>query len=99
MSKSKGYVRKAQTMVPLSILQRKITEITPMVYASFALALKREYGFGFQRILRVLASTQEIWNESINEDVDVISMCADETGIDVMSSVTAKELGAEGEEL
>ena len=78
--------------------KRKIKELTPQVFASFIIALHRCYGFGFKRCLRVLVMTQEIWNMAKDDGVDkLMQTCMDETGIDIMSAVTAKEIGAKGD--
>ena len=78
--------------------KRIIKELTPQIFASFIIAMHRCYGFGFKRCLRVLIMTQDIWNEAKENGIEqLIQTCMDETGIDIMSAVTAKEIGAQGD--
>jgi hypothetical protein len=76
--------------------KRAIAEMVPKIYAAIAVSLHRNYGFGFTRILRVLADTQDLWNKHANNEIDIIKICSDETGIDVISTITAEEIGASG---
>ena len=78
--------------------RRKITEITAQIYASFAIALHREYGFGYDRILRAFRASQDVWQKAIDEGISVYQQCEDETGIDIMSTVTAKENGVDSKD-
>jgi hypothetical protein len=41
----------------------------------------------------VLEETNKIWHESVNSGIDIVDLCKLETGIDILSSVTAKEAG------
>ena len=42
--------------------------------------------------------TQDIWNDAKENGVEqLIQTCMDETGIDIMSAVTAKEIGVQGD--
>jgi transaldolase len=43
-----------------------------------------------------LADTQDLWNKHANNEIDIIKICSDETGIDVISTITAEEIGASG---
>ena len=79
--------------------RRKMIETIPQIYAAFALSLHRRYGFGYLRILRVLSDTQKYWQAAALGEFDILQTCSDETGIDMLSAVTAKETGAEGEEI
>ena len=75
-------------------MYKQINQITPKVYAALALALHREYGWGYTRIARVFAASQDIWDESNEQGIDMIKMCEEETGITLMDKKTAeKELG------
>ena len=75
-------------------MYKQINQITPKVYAALAIALHREYGWGYTRILRTFTASQDIWDESNARDVDMIKMCEEETGITLMDKKTAeKELG------
>ena len=75
-------------------MYKQINQITPKVYAALAIALHREYGWGYTRILRTFTASQDIWDESNERDIDMIKMCEEETGITLMDKKTAeKELG------
>ena len=75
-------------------MYKQINQITPKVYAALAIALHREYGWGYTRILRTFTASQDIWDESNERDIDMIEMCEEETGITLMDKKTAeKELG------
>ena len=64
-------------------LHKSINNITPQVYAGIALALHREYGWGYKRINRLFALSEEIWDECTLDDRNMVQMCLDETGIDI----------------
>lgn len=68
-------------------VQKNINNITPAVYAGIALALYRKHGWRFKRINDLFAESQVIWHECVEKDVDMISMCLEETGIDVQHKV------------
>ena len=75
-------------------MYKQINQITPKVYAALAIALHREYGWGYTRILRTFTASQDIWDESNEQGIDMIKMCEEETGITLMDKKTAeKELG------
>ena len=75
-------------------MYKQINQITPKVYAASAIALHREYGWGYTRILRTFTASQDIWDESNERGIDMIKMCEEETGITLMDKKTAeKELG------
>lgn len=64
-------------------MYKKIQQITPEVYAGIALALHRKYGWGYKRINDLFSESQTIWNECVNSGVNMVEMCAEETGIEV----------------
>ena len=70
-------------------LIHEIEQTTPKVYAGVALALHREYGWGFKRINRVFQRSQIIWNVCDENEVDMIPLCLEETGIDLRSRTEA----------
>ena len=75
-------------------MYKQINQITHKVYAALAIALHREYGWGYTRILRTFTASQDIWDESNERGIDMIKMCEEETGITLMDKKTAeKELG------
>lgn len=78
-------------------LMRKIEELTPLIYAAFAISLHRRYGFGFNRITTIIADTQQIFNAHVRGEIKVAEACLNETGIDIMSATTARECGAKGD--
>lgn len=71
----------------LAKMERRCREITPEVYACIALALRRKCGWGYKRISDLFAESQDIWNECIQRDVNMVQMCEEETGINVMNRV------------
>ena len=81
MAGNKQYIRMVKEF------RRRVEHIVPQCYACIALALHREFGFGFTRINRLFVRSQEIWNESIERDIDMVQMCLDETGIECRSAV------------
>lgn len=78
-------------------LMRKIEELTPLIYAAFAISLHRRYGFGFNRITTIIADTQQIFNAHVRGEIRVPDALLEETGIDIMSATTARECGANGD--
>ena len=79
--------------------QRAINELTPKIYSAFAVSLHRNYGFGFTRILRALADTQMLWMDDISGGESIMDVCQRETGINMMSAITAENLGVDGEKI
>lgn len=77
--------------------RRKITELAPTIYAAFCIALSRLHGFDFDQILELLQETQTLWHQAAIGEIDIIQQCSDETDIDLMSYLRAKEEGVEGE--
>ncbi|MCD7724308.1 MAG: hypothetical protein LUI12_01925 [Clostridiales bacterium] len=61
-------------------------EITPQIYAAIALALHRKYGFGYKRINDVFVESQNIWTEFTENGDDMIKLCEEETGINILST-------------
>lgn len=53
-------------------------DITPKIFASVAIALHEEYGFGNKRINHVVQVAQDVW---ANEKDGVIDKCEEVTGI------------------
>ena len=70
-------------------LQREIDNATPNVYAGVALALHREYGWGYERINKVFVRSQYIWNECEDHNVDMKELCLIETSIDLRARTEA----------
>lgn len=57
---------------------------------------KKEY-FDFDHIVNALCVTQELWQSDGNNGFDILKTCSEETGINLMSKVTANALGVEGD--
>lgn len=66
-----------------ALMNRHIKTLTPQVYAAIALALHREFGWGYVRINRLFAASQDIWFECVDRGANMLKMCEDETGIQV----------------
>ena len=77
MAKNNKLIEQYKTMY------KKIQQITPEVYAAIALALHRKNKWGYKRINELFEESQKIWQESVNEDKDMVQMCMDETGIEL----------------
>lgn len=74
-----------------------IREMVPRIYAGFALTLHRQYHMDFDQIVNILTETQELWQSDGNGGFDILKTCSEETGINLMSKVTANALNAEGD--
>lgn len=62
-------------------VKKESANITPAIYASIAIALHTEYGFGYERINKVFAESQKIWTEHTGDIEGMIAKCEKETGI------------------
>ena len=51
----------------------------------------------FDQIVNALSDTQELWQSDGNNGFDILKTCSDETGINLMSKVTADALDVEGD--
>lgn len=71
-------------------LDRKIQELTPNIYASFALALHRRWGWGAKRIGDLFNEVAAIWSRGVNESHNLLKECEDETGIIIQIEVFGK---------
>lgn len=71
-------------------MYKQINQITPQVYAGIALALHRKHGWGYNRINDLFAESQIIWQECVDSGVDMIKMCEEETGIEVLRRTTER---------
>lgn len=60
-------------------LEEEIKNLVPGVYASLAIALHRNWGWGFKRINRLFSQSQRIW-EDLGTD-NIIELCEKETNI------------------
>lgn len=68
-----------------------VDNIVPRNYAAFALVLHRHFGFTQEQIADIITWTQELYNESLFEDLDIFKQCSDEVGIDMYGEIHAKK--------
>lgn len=71
-----------QMNAALDYLYKRVDQITPSVYAAFAIALDAR-GWSAEQIAELFAETQEIWAESKNYSEDIVEICSERTGIEV----------------
>lgn len=74
-----------------------IREMVPKIYAAFCLTLSRNYNMDFDRLVNIIAETQDLWQSDGENGFDILNTCSEETGINLMSKVTADALGVEGD--
>ena len=74
-----------------------VDNIVPRNYAAFALVLHREYGFDQDKITDIIASTQELYNDSLFQGFDIFQVCSDEVGIDMYGEIHAKRHRVRGD--
>lgn len=72
---------------------RNVKENVAWIYSAMAIALHKRYGFGQKRITDVLTDVQNIFVQNRNNVADIVRQAYQETGLLLMSDVTAKELG------
>ena len=82
--------------------RRVIRETVAKCYAAFALASydmglvpKRNKEKMFEVYVELFSKTQEYFNDNVRDGIDIIERCAEVTGIDMMSEMTARERGIE----
>lgn len=71
----------------VKMFKSQVVKITPKIYAGIALALHREYGWGYKRINDLISISQDIWNESVEAGTDILEMCEEETGICITNRI------------
>ena len=59
--------------------------------------LQRDAYFDFDHIVNALTDTQDLWQADGGNGFDILKTCSEETGINLMSEVTAKALDVEGD--
>ena len=69
--------------------------MVPKIYAGFCLSLHRRYGMTFEQIYQALVDTQEYWQSDGTGGFDILKACSEETGINLLSKVTADAAGIE----
>ena len=83
----------------LRMYERRLKEMTPKIYSAFAIAMKRQMGAEYDDILAVLAETQYLWEQANDGKIDILKLCSEETGVDIVTGATAMENDLEGEEI
>lgn len=83
----------------LLMYERRLKEMTPIVYSAFAIAMKRQMGAEYDDILAVLAETQYLWEQANDGNIDILRLCSEETGVNIITGATAMENDIEGEEI
>ena len=76
-------------------LYKRIDQITPNIYAAFALVLTRNHGWEPDEIAVLFAETQALWADSLDDGRDMPKICLDEVGIDVRAGSEKGISGAE----
>lgn len=72
-------------------IEKAADQMTVQIYAAMAIALHRAYGFGYERINRVFLESQHIWEDFAGKADDMVKLCKEETGIDVMQKEVENE--------
>ncbi len=69
-------------------LQRKTAETLPNLYAAMAIALWEGLAMPeadkVEAITDIFTRSQELWQDCVDNDVDLLKMCEELTGIDIM---------------
>jgi len=73
----------------LYMRQQQIKWIAPQIMACLMVAMHRKWGFGFERCSRIYSQIEDIKYELRCDPKRIRKTCRDETGIDVLSVVTA----------
>ncbi|MCR5788642.1 MAG: hypothetical protein K6G83_02025 [Lachnospiraceae bacterium] len=84
MAKNHKLLAQLNTLAELKKAERvkeAADDLTPILYAAVALALKEVCGFGYERINRVFLRSQEIWTDFAGKPEDMINLCEEVTGI------------------
>lgn len=63
-------------------LKQEIDDVCPMIYSSFAIALKRIKGFDYEEIAEIITAADQIWKESVKDHKTMLAKCYEETGIE-----------------
>lgn len=76
---------------------REVKELVPKFYASVCISLHRLYGFGAKsRLPAVMSVMSDLWLNHTGEEL--LRMCSEETGINLITNITADEYGIKGDE-
>ena len=72
-------------------LDRKIKELTPNIYASFALALHRYHDWTTDEVAELFGEVHGIWSEGVNESHNLLEECEEEVDIIIQIEVFGKD--------
>jgi hypothetical protein len=67
------------------LLNLRVQQIVPEVYAAVALTLYRDYEWTYEQINDLFGLTQEKWEYYSDMHLDMIQICSEETGIELRS--------------
>ena len=67
-----------------------VDNVIPRNYAAFMLVLYRHFGFSQEQLEEVLVRTQELYNDSLDNDLTIFDECSEETGLDIRGEIYAK---------
>lgn len=62
--------------------KNQINLIMPEIYSAFAIALTNK-GKSYEEIMELFGDTQVIWEDLVNKEIDMPTLCLEKTGIDV----------------
>lgn len=74
--------------------RKRVDHLTAQIYSAFAIELHRG-GMSEELINTVFANTNEIWTESLNQGIDIVEMCYEETGIEIRTVIENERLSNE----
>lgn len=68
----------------IKAVEKASDDMVPQIYAAIAIALHREYGWGYARINRVFLRSQEVWEGFAGRINEMVKLCEEETGISLV---------------
>lgn len=68
----------------IKAVEKASDDMVPQIYAAIAIALHREYGWGYTRINRVFLRSQEVWEGFAGRMSEMAKLCEEETGISLV---------------
>ena len=71
-----------------------VDNIVPRNYAAFALVLNRHYGFTQEQIADIITYTQELFNESLFEGLDIFRLAAMKSELICTARFTLRSTGS-----
>ena len=70
-------------------LYKRIDQITPNIYAAFAIVLIRDYGWDSDAVSELFGKTQILWQDALTDGRDMAQICSDEYDINVIAGKTS----------